>query len=335
MRLTMTIHREARAMSVAVARAVCGGCCSHRPRSLAQSGEAPVSRADRESPVVPVHEEPHHRQVFQYGTTRILDLQVPPGDISWFHSHEWPVLYMTLGTSAVRTQNLGSDWSGGGARAANAASRQRPFCGTTPTRAADAAGDEHDELHRAAGHAPDREPSATASSQQWSSSTRRPVTIQRRPQTPVSIREPELTNPWFRSYRITLRAGETTDAHEHTTPVVIFQAIDGKAIANGPMHFEFNRPGQWAFYDASVGHNDREPRRRGDRVARDRGQVACRSPSLPYDNNTIEELPMPRSVLPAILLCAGLAAPAARPRARQVGAQSPTRCCRSQTQATG
>jgi quercetin dioxygenase-like cupin family protein len=65
---------------------------------------------------------------------------------------------------------------------------------------------------------------------------------------------PELTNPWFRSYRVTLGAGETTDLHEHTTPVVIFQAIAGKAMANGPMDFEFNRPGQWAFYDAGVGH---------------------------------------------------------------------------------
>ena len=66
--------------------------------------------------------------------------------------------------------------------------------------------------------------------------------------------EPELTNPWFRSYRVTLGAGDTTDRHQHTTPVVIFQAIAGKAIANGPMDFEFNRPGQWAFYDAGVGH---------------------------------------------------------------------------------
>ena len=46
---------------------------------LAQSGSETASRADVESPVVPVHEEPHHREVFQYGTTRILDLRVPPG----------------------------------------------------------------------------------------------------------------------------------------------------------------------------------------------------------------------------------------------------------------
>ena len=224
---------------------------------LAQSGEAPApSRVDIESPVVPVHEEPHHRQVFQYGTTRILDLQVPPGDISWFHSHEWPVLYMTLGTFAVRTQNLGSDWSGGGQRAAGAANAQ---AGAAPPPAQP--------------QAARRLPRATSTT----SYIERPVThrIENRGDGLFSAMvvvnetmgedtksvsdagfgsEPELTNNWFRSYRVTLGPGEKTVSHEHTTPVVIFQAIPGKAMADGPMDFEFNRPGQWAFYDASVGH---------------------------------------------------------------------------------
>ena len=223
---------------------------------LGQPSAAPASsRAERESPVVPVHEEPHHRQVFQYGTTRILDLQVPPGDISWFHSHEWPVLYMTLGTSTVRTQNLGSDWSGGGDRAANAAQ-----AGGTP---------------RPAQPPPERRrmPRATSTT----SYVERPVTHRIEnvgeglfsamvvvnetagdESTSVADAgfdlEPELTNNWFRSYRVTLGAGETTGVHEHSTPVVIFQAIAGKAKSNGPMDFEFNRPGQWAFYDSGVGH---------------------------------------------------------------------------------
>jgi quercetin dioxygenase-like cupin family protein len=221
---------------------------------LAQSDEGRVSRADIESPVVPVHEEPHHRQVFQYGTTRILDLQVPPDDISWFHSHEWPVLYMTLGTSRVRTQNLGSDWSGGGARATNGQA------GSAPPRPAQPSPER-------------RTPRATSTT----SYVERPVTHrienigsglfsamvvvnETAGDDATSVADagfelgPELTNPWFRSYRVTLGAGETTDLHEHTTPVVIFQAIAGKAMANGPMDFEFNRPGQWAFYDAGVGH---------------------------------------------------------------------------------
>src|SRR5690606_11750135 len=47
-----------------------------------------------------------------------LELIIPPNDKSWFHLHEWPVLYVTLGTSTTRTQNWGGEWSGGGARGA-------------------------------------------------------------------------------------------------------------------------------------------------------------------------------------------------------------------------
>ena len=235
---------------------------------LAQTDDGRDSRADSESPVVPVHEEPHHREVFQYGSTRILDLQVPPGDISWFHSHEWPVLYMTLGTSRVRTQNLGADWSGGGARAGAGAAPAGGGGGaavaTAPSGSAPAPA-----------QAPParRTPRATSTT----SYVERPVTHrienigdglfsamvvinETAGDDATSVAdagfdsEPELANPWFRSYRITLAAGEETGAHEHTTPVVIFQAIDGKARANGPMDFELNRPGQWAFYDAGVRH---------------------------------------------------------------------------------
>jgi oxalate decarboxylase/phosphoglucose isomerase-like protein (cupin superfamily) len=223
---------------------------------LAQSGEAPVSRADIESPVVPVHEEPHHRQVFQYGTTRILDLQVPPGDISWFHSHEWPVLYMTLGTSAVRTQNLGSDWSGGGQRARGTANAQAggapPPAQPPPARRTPRATSTTSYIERPVTHRIENRGDGLFSAMVVVNETMGDAT------TSVANAgfdsEPELTNDWFRSYRVTLGAGETTEAHEHTTPVVIFQAIAGKAMANGPMDFEFNRPGQWAFYDAGVGH---------------------------------------------------------------------------------
>jgi hypothetical protein len=222
---------------------------------LAQSAPQPVSRADLDSPVVPVHEEPHHREVFQHGTTRILDLRVPPGDLSWFHSHDWPVLYMTLGTSRVRTQNLGGEWSGGGgAQAANAQAGSSPPAAQPPPPAR-------------------RTPRATSTT----SYAERPVTHrienigeglfsamvvvnETAGDDTTSVAdagfagEPELENPWFRSYRVTLGAGEKTGVHEHTTPVVLFQAIDGKAVADGPMSFELNRPGQWAFFDAGVAH---------------------------------------------------------------------------------
>ena len=225
------------------------------PASAQPSGGVPPSTDDVRSSatidpdtvVVPVHHEPHHRQVFQYGTTRILDLQVPPGETSWFHSHEWPVLYMTLGRSGVRTQNLGGEWSGGGP--------PRPAAGTPPP-------------------APPRAPRATSTT----SYVDEPVTHrienigtglframvvvnETRGDDVTSVEAagfagtPELANGWFRSYRITLAPGERTPPHKHREPVVIFQATDGKGAAAGPMKFDFNEPGQWAFYDAGVEHS--------------------------------------------------------------------------------
>ena len=66
--------------------------------------------------------------------------------------------------------------------------------------------------------------------------------------------KPELTNGWFRAYRLTLAAGQKTPTHRHLAPVVIFQATNGKGFGNGPMKFEFNEPGQWAFFDAATEH---------------------------------------------------------------------------------
>jgi quercetin dioxygenase-like cupin family protein len=43
-------------------------------------------------------------------------------------------------------------------------------------------------------------------------------------------------------------------AHRHESPIVILQATDGTGRADGPMDFEFNEPGQWAFYDAGAEH---------------------------------------------------------------------------------
>jgi len=210
------------------------------------------SRPD--GPIVPVYDEPHHRQVFQFGPTRILDLQIPPGDVSWFHSHESPVLYVTLGTSQTRMQNLGEEWSGGGGQRGGG-------------RGA-AAG-------RGAPPVPQARPAPRATS--TTSYAERPVThrlenigdglframvvINETPgdeETSVAgagfSAEPELTNRWFRAYRIALDPGQATSAHVHRTPVAIIQATGGTGRGDGGMSWEFNEPGQWAFFDAGARH---------------------------------------------------------------------------------
>lgn len=234
---------------------------------------AAATPADGEKPiVVPVHHEPHHRQVFQYGPMRILDLQIPPNDISWFHSHEWPVLYMTLSTSQTRTQILGSDWGGRGA-GRGAAGGQRPG---GPPRGGGAPG-------AAPGAAPGRGAAGGPAGPRATSTTsyaeapvthrlenigtglfRAMVVVNETPGDDTATEQaagfdgaPELTNKWFRSYRLTLKPGESTPSHRHRAPVVIFQATAGKGLATGPMKWEFNEPGQWAFYDAGSEHQVR------------------------------------------------------------------------------
>jgi quercetin dioxygenase-like cupin family protein len=246
------------------------------PPSLAQgtpaAQEEGVPAADLRPgepvPAVPVHHEPHHRQLFQKGPVRILELQLPGGDTSWFHSHEWPVLYVTLSQGQMRTQNLGEPWGGGragGARDGGA----RPAVG----RGAATAGLAN--TGRAAGSGP-AGPRATSTT----SYAERPVTHRIQNTGAGLVRamvvvnetagdetvseeaagfgaKPELSNRWFRAYRIALDAGEKTASHRHRAPVAIIQATAGTGTGAGAMTFEFNEPGQWAFFDAEDAHEVR------------------------------------------------------------------------------
>jgi hypothetical protein len=215
---------------------------------------SPVVALSGEEPVVPVYHEPHHRQVFQYGPTRILDLQIPPGTTTWFHTHDSPILYVSLSASPGRTQILGQEWNTPGPPPAPAAAGDRPVppppsagprvmsttgyfmhplthrlqnVGDRLTRAIvvinESAGDEGDTTADAAGF----EGSA------------------------------ELTNRWFRAFRQTLAPGTSTGQHRHREPVALIQASDGRGLASGPMKFELNEPGQWAFFDSGASHEIR------------------------------------------------------------------------------
>jgi quercetin dioxygenase-like cupin family protein len=210
--------------------------------------------------VVPVYHEPHHRMVFAAGTTKILDGQVPPGDTSWFHTHAEPILYLTLSTSQQRIQVLGQEWSGGGGRGAAPA----PGRGNGPPSGAPAA--------------PASGPAVRVTS--TTSYFDQPVTHRI---TNVGDRlfrfivvtnasagdetdtvpgasfpgKPELTNRWFRAYRVTLAPGQATEPHRHPTEAVIVQTSDGRALAPGPMTFELGEQGRWAWFDAGKVHEIR------------------------------------------------------------------------------
>jgi quercetin dioxygenase-like cupin family protein len=210
---------------------------------------------DRQNPVVPVYDEPHHRQVFQYGPTRILDLQLPPGDVSWFHSHESPVLYVTLGTSQTRTQNLGEDWGGGGGRGRGGAARGAAPAAPPATPPAPRATSTTSYAKQPITHRLQNVGEGLFRAMVVVNETRGDETTSEA--AAAFDGKPELTNSWFRAYRIVLSAGQKTASHVHRTPVAVIQATAGTALGTGGMKWEFNEPGQWAFFDAGDRHEFR------------------------------------------------------------------------------
>jgi quercetin dioxygenase-like cupin family protein len=214
---------------------------------------------------MPVHQEPHHRQVFQSGPMRIIDLQIPPGDVSWFHTHEWPIFYLTVADSQTRTQVLGEDWGAGrgrgGAGRGGAAPAGPAPTAPPPTAAPPASGAPARFRPRLMSDVSYAERPVTHRIQNVGTGLYRAMGVinetkggDETEQAAGFASKPESSNRWFRVYRVALAPGEKTPTHEHTAPVVILQDTAGKALASGAMRFEFNEPGQWGFYDAGSRH---------------------------------------------------------------------------------
>jgi uncharacterized cupin superfamily protein len=207
--------------------------------------------------VVPVYEEPRHRQIFRSGTTRILELIVLPGDTSLFHSHEDPVAYINLSGSTMRTQELGKDWSGGGgrggARAGGAGAPAAPAAPAAPVPAV--------RVTSTTSYA--QTPVTHRISNTGTGIVHALVVVNQTKGTDaVSPHDagfegtPELTNSWFRSYRFALPPGPS-GTHTHKTPAFLVKTSDGTAVTQGARLRALNDIGDWAFFDAGVAHEMR------------------------------------------------------------------------------
>lgn len=67
---------------------------------------------DQAQAPVPVEREPRHHPVFHEGAVRILDVQIPPGDVTLYHTHDEAILYVPISTPPTDIQILGQDWLG-------------------------------------------------------------------------------------------------------------------------------------------------------------------------------------------------------------------------------
>jgi len=241
--------RRARFAAAAVAVGVLAGALR------AQETPRPPDPAGQDR-VVPVYEEPRHRQIFKAGTTRILELIVLPGDTSLFHSHEDPIAYINLSGSTLRTQELGKEWSQGGGRGGARAGGAAP--------AAPAA---------AAAPAPAVRVTSTTSYAQTPATHRIAntgtgivhalVVVNQTTGTDATSPKdagfegtPELTNNWFRAYRFALPPGQY-GTHTHKTPAFLVQTSDGTAVTQGARLRALNEVGDWAFFDAGTAHEIR------------------------------------------------------------------------------
>lgn len=78
------------------------------PLAVAMLVFANASATD--DPVVPMVEEPRHRVLWGNSSMHILDLRIPPGDTTLFHTHNSPIFYITIQNSSIRTQQFGKEW---------------------------------------------------------------------------------------------------------------------------------------------------------------------------------------------------------------------------------
>jgi hypothetical protein len=65
---------------------------------------------------VPVHVEPRHRVVHASDHLQVLDIRIQEGDTTLFHTHDAPMVYVTISPSTTDAQRLGGTWSGTVAR---------------------------------------------------------------------------------------------------------------------------------------------------------------------------------------------------------------------------
>jgi hypothetical protein len=210
---------------------------------------APTIAQPQDEKVVPVHEEPRHRMVFDSPIARVLDIQIPPGDTTLFHTHSNPILYVNMRSSQTRSQTLGQAWSGGEAAARPAAGAAVPP-GIPPAVFG-------------------RMNSVTSYSQQAlthrvnnvGTGLFRLIGIINRtdgdPSTEASAdfaSKPEVDNRWLRGYRAPLDL--TAVKHQHANPTVIV-LVRGRAIVNTTKTLTLDALGAFAFVDGGAPHSVR------------------------------------------------------------------------------
>jgi hypothetical protein len=184
-------------------------------------------------PIVSVHEEPRHRLIFEKGHIRAFHTVVPADDMSLFHYHADPTLYVVLGPALLRNQNLGEDWQEPDPSriAAVGALLFVDYADTPQTHRVHNIGQPTFEVFGVI--------NAGAGG---------------RPPTPMST-APELENTWFTATRFRLAPGDRTPAAALGNPAFVIQPGKGSSavLVGGSAVAVKTVAGNWSWHDAETG----------------------------------------------------------------------------------
>ncbi|MDX1490309.1 MAG: hypothetical protein R3332_03420 [Pseudohongiellaceae bacterium] len=208
------MHIQSKAL--ALSAALLGGVALSAGGAFAQDEEIQSA----EDQIVNILQEPRHRIVHNDGDIWVLDIQINPGDATKRHTHDSAILYTFISS--------GTGPSGG---------RLNSNTDYVEENYTHRARNEGPGLFRIIAVANYGEP-------QEELTAGRPTGLEG---------EPALENPWFRSYRMTLKPDEMTPPQNHENPTVVVQVTEGisHVTREDGITAEFTGMGSWTWRDAN------------------------------------------------------------------------------------
>lgn len=188
--------------------------------NAAEDNEFPGER------IVHLLDEPRHRTVHNEGDLYLLDVQVNPGDISLPHVHDQAIMltYISM-ADGPRHGRIGVNTDYASEPITHKVSNDGPGLFRIIALVNASAGN-----------------------------------IDLKSDRPQGLNaEPEMENPWFRSYRIELEPGEETEVQMHSLPSVVVQVVDGlvQVTRDDAVIDELDHPGAWAWRKAGQSYKVR------------------------------------------------------------------------------
>jgi hypothetical protein len=195
---------------------------------------------------VPANKEPHHRTVFENAQFRILDVNVPPGEMTLDHSHDLDIVTVSMSDRAeTRMQLPGQDWTNRQPRPLGNV-ETNDYSGKPTTHRLETIGKTAYNLFAV----------ENLKKSGWSSTPALSA-----PGTTITKESRA-----FRVYDVALAKERSQTSHTHAVPTLVVllngkvmsEGPDEKAKANAPAPVglkQIDRPGQWVLVPAGDAHH--------------------------------------------------------------------------------